>query len=491
MNVLKRSFDVPKAGRQHRGSMKALRIILSACVAISPIALSAQGKISGTVFDSLRSRAPLANATVVLIERSRYATTDADGRFTIDSVPPGKYTISFSHPVLDALDLVLPPQAIEVGASTATVRLATPSEGTAYALLCPRARAAETGVILGRIRNVDDNTGVAGVSITTDWKEFVLTGSRTSQVRQVAVATSVAGGAYFLCGVPTNVLLELRAEFAGVEVGPLAISMNDQLLQRADFAISTRDSASSTGQAGKTARAVGVVGTAQLRGTVNDADNNKPIRNAQIAVLGTERTALTDASGSFLLRGIPAGTRTLEIRTIGYLPVTFTADFATNGIRDTTLSINRRAQTLERVTVKAKEASNSLMLQEGFDTRRAQGLGKFITQKDVERHPASSLTDVLAGAGNLRIEYGTGGFPMPYLRGGNSGKCIPNYFLDNMYIEVTSAGPPGKKPFTDLSDFVKPEYIKGIEVYSNSGTIPAQFDLTSSTGCGSIVIWTR
>ena len=472
--------------------MKTLRTILCACLSQLPLALFAQSRLSGTVFDSLSSRAPLANATVVLIERSRYATTDADGRFTFDSVPLGRYTIGFSHPVLDALDLVLPPRAIEIGTRDVTVLLATPSEGTAYALLCPRARAAETGVILGRIRDVDENTGLAGASITTDWTEFVLTGSRTRQVRQVAIATSVVGGAYFLRGVPTNVPLELHAELAGVRVGPLAVSMNDRLLQRADFALSTRDSASRVIEGRKTAGAVAVIGTAQLRGTITDSDINKPIRNAQIAVVGMELTARTDAAGSFLLRGIPAGTRTIEVRTIGYFPVSFTTDFVTNAIRDTTLSISRRAQNLERVTVKAKEQSMSLMLREGFDTRRAQGLGKFVTQKDVERHPASSLTDVLAGAGNLRIEYGRDGFPMPYLRGGISGKCIPNYFLDNMHIEVTSAGPaPGKKPFTDLSDFVKPEYIKGIEVYSNSGTIPAQFDLTSSTGCGSIVIWTR
>jgi hypothetical protein len=472
--------------------MKALRRLFFVCIVQLPAALLAQGRISGTVFDSLSSRAPLANATVVLVERSRYATTDADGRFIIDSVPPGKYTIGFSHPMLDSLDLSLPPRSIEVGTTSVNVLLATPSAATAYAWLCPRARAADTGVILGRIRDVDDNTGIVGASITTDWTEFVVTGARSSQVRRVAVAASVADGAYFLCGVPTNVPLELRAELAGAVVGPLLVSMNDRLMQRADFSISTHDSASMVRRGNKSVPGVGVVGTAQLRGTVKDADTDKPIRNAQIAVVGTQRTATTDAAGAFVLRGIPAGTRALEIRTIGYLPVTFTADFATNDTRDTTLAINRRAQNLERVTVKAKEGSMSLLVQGGFDTRRAQGLGKFITQQDVERHPASSLTDVLAGAGNLRIEYGKDGFPMPYLRGGNSGKCIPNYFLDNMHIEVTSAGPaPGKKPFTDLSDFVKPEYIKGIEVYSNSGTIPAQFDLTSSTGCGSIVIWTR
>jgi hypothetical protein len=212
-----------------------------------------------------------------------------------------------------------------------------------------------------------------------------------------------------------------------------------------------------------------------------------PIRNAQIAVVGMELTALTDAAGSFVLRGIPAGTRTIELRSIGYFPVTFTADFATNETRDTTLSISWRAQNLERVTVNAKEESNSLMVLKGFETRRAQGMGKFITQRDVERHPASSLTDVLTGAGNLHIEYGTKVTPMPFLRGGRTGWCVPNYFIDNIRYEVDDKK---SKPYSDLTDIVKPERIKGIEIYSSAGMIPVQFDLTSSTGCGSIVIWT-
>jgi hypothetical protein len=38
---------------------------------------------------------------------------------------------------------------------------------------------------------------------------------------------------------------------------------------------------------------------------------------------------------------------------------------------------------------------------------------------------------------------------------------------------------------------VRPETIKGVEVYSSGGMIPPQYDRSSSTQCGSIVIWTR
>ena len=62
-------------------------------LALSSIRAGAQGSIAGTMYDSLSTHAPLANATVVLVERSRYATTDSRGRFQIDSVPDGHYTL--------------------------------------------------------------------------------------------------------------------------------------------------------------------------------------------------------------------------------------------------------------------------------------------------------------------------------------------------------------------------------------------------------------
>jgi hypothetical protein len=70
--------------------VKITRSLACGALALTPGIAAAQGSIAGTVYDSLSTHAPLANATVVLVERSRYATTDARGRFRIDSVPDGR-----------------------------------------------------------------------------------------------------------------------------------------------------------------------------------------------------------------------------------------------------------------------------------------------------------------------------------------------------------------------------------------------------------------
>jgi hypothetical protein len=155
-----------------------------------------------------------------------------------------------------------------------------------------------------------------------------------------------------------------------------------------------------------------------------------------------------------------------------------------------------------------------LMESGGFETRRAQGLGRFVTEQDIARRPSTSLADVLASVPGMHVEYGTSGYAMPLLKGitdtynpvkgsnaikrNNGPYCVPNFFLDGAPFPVdgdlrphggTSAQP--QAPFSDLADAARPETIRGIEIYSNPGSIPAQYDLMSSTGCGSIVIWTR
>ena len=67
-----------------------------------------------------------------------------------------------------------------------------------------------------------------------------------------------------------------------------------------------------------------------ITGNVTDAVSLAPVDGAQLSIEGTQRGGITNASGRFLITGIPVGTHTLRITHIGYRTetqqVTVTAD---------------------------------------------------------------------------------------------------------------------------------------------------------------------
>jgi hypothetical protein len=176
-------------------------------------------------------------------------------------------------------------------------------------------------------------------------------------------------------------------------------------------------------------------------------------------------------------------------------------------------SAREHAQPMSPVSVVDTMRPLSLLAVEGFEVRRQHGLGFFVTDTDIARHLFQSLAEVLMTMPGVHVENGSSVF----LHGTREGYCAPNVFVDDTPMMINfggnaslngqgngrggggaalrggGGGGGGGAGMTwgDLSLIIRPEMIKGIELYDTSGTIPAQFDYTSSTGCGSIVIWTR
>ncbi len=388
--------------------MRVARSLGTAVLLLCSARASAQGSIAGTVYDSLRTRARLANATVVLVEQSRYTTTDSRGRFTFDSVPDGRYTVGFTHAVLDSLDVQGPIIAVSVlGAKRATVALATPSSATMYALLCPGGHERSTGMVVGRVRGADGQTPVPDAAVTTEWKEYSLGGGHTASTIMRASTRTNAGGIYLLCNVPTDVAVEVKTELGAFAAGPTALAMEGRLFSRVDFSLSQKDT---------------------------------------VVRAAAEPTPVT-----------------------------------------------RGAQQLRAVTVEASANAPSWMTLSGFDERRGHGLGAYVTAEDIGKHNYFDLASVFRSIPGVRVEcnaekHGIQGVPcrplvqMLGISDFTSIHCTPNFYVD---------GAPFKAGYADVDASIPIASVKGIEVYSNPGTIPAQYDLTSSTGCGSIVIWTH
>src|SRR5262245_26156583 len=75
---------------------------------------SPQAAVKGTIVDA-GTGAPIAGARVVLVEPSNTTQSAADGSFSFDAVPPGKYTLTVS-----IIGYIFVRRQIDVGVAGAT-----------------------------------------------------------------------------------------------------------------------------------------------------------------------------------------------------------------------------------------------------------------------------------------------------------------------------------------------------------------------------------
>src|SRR5919107_2317830 len=179
------------------------------------------GRIEGTVTDSVRAR-PLAGGRVLAVnagspaDAPATAVTDSAGRYHIDALRAGRYTVGFESPLLDSLEIAPPVRAGEVApGGTATVNLAVPPAAKLRAAVCSGAPLpAETGAIFGHVVSAETESPLAGAEVALAWWERSVdrtTLRADSRLRTAAVSTD-DGGWYRFCGVPTGTWLSIQLQ---------------------------------------------------------------------------------------------------------------------------------------------------------------------------------------------------------------------------------------------------------------------------------------
>jgi hypothetical protein len=276
---------------------RSVVVVVGASLTVAAHAAAAQGdpargRITGIVFDSLVSKAPLSGAEVTIDGTDRLAVTDAKGRFTIDSVVPGRAVVRFYHAMLDSLGFSAAPIAVVVpNSGVVPAHLSNPSPATLHARLCPAPQPQSTGVLLGRVRNVDGRAPMPNADVTVRWSEWSLGAGALTRTERRASATTGTSGAYVLCGVPTDVAVIARASGSGHVTGLVEVDFAQRLFAVRDFAVSTTDSAATAQRLAKldslvrVGDSVSMWGTASIRGTVRGPDG-KLLPDAQVSLFG-------------------------------------------------------------------------------------------------------------------------------------------------------------------------------------------------------------
>ncbi len=450
---------------RHWGRLAAL-VCLVPCIAQGQRPVS----LTGAVFDSLVTERPLANATVVVVELARYTTTDSAGRFRFDSLPPGRFSVTFQHPVLDRLGAGGGTSVVALGAgSDRTIALATPSFGTLYRSTCHETPDERRGVLFGRTVAAASDRPIAAARTSAVWRDEIALDSASRPTLRENVGASNAVGFFVVCGVPRRGVIALAASTSDARSGTTIHTLTGERIAAVRLRL-----ASSVDSSSASARLTFV------------NPSGAPIPRVTVSDFDTRRTLATSGlDGIVQVAQLGAGSRTLEARAVGFTPTFMSADFAPGGRRDSTLMLQPIAQSLDPVSVAAANAGAD---KSGFNERMKAGVGRFLTQNKIQAMGATDVVTILARVPALQLER-QGGKYVISMRGGGSGiaggrsfngRCAPSIFIDD--IPTTLA---------DARDQLEVGRIAGIEVYTSGEVIPARFDNSSRTACGSIVIWTK
>jgi hypothetical protein len=450
-------------------------------------------QLVGTVKDSV-SGAAVAGARVALGGTSLAARSGADGRFTIDGVLPGEYTLEARTPSLDSLGAV---QQVSVAftptSGPVTVRLVPTS--VLVASLCGSRAPPNPGIIVGRLVSVGDTMPFHSLQLRAEWSHFATRGTASAgaieQRTQWIEGKADALGNFRLCGVPLNTDIVLRAESDSAERARAGGRTRNATPVK--LVITPVSRIANAELRMEPARKVG----ADFAGVVLGDSTRAAVAGAEVIMPDLARTAVTNDRGMFRIADVPPGTHRVIVRRMGFGSMESPIEFPENRTVD-------RRFLLDRISLVDTVVTSANAVNESFDANRKLGLGHFLTREDLDKLNAHSLTNVLVNVPGLRLLRGTsshawptssqGAFPstdqiyrpegLIEVDQGMKPACYARVYVDRLLMN-----PGSPTPGFNVNS-INPSSVQAIEYYGSPGVTPAGYR-GSGSGCGVLVVWTR
>ena len=435
--------------------------------------------VSGIVYDSLLTNAPLAGAEVTLSGVSKRIVTDARGRFSVDSVPVGSHEITFSSSRLDSLGIGIPIWPIDVTAKgLPRLVLATPSAAMVHKKVC-NTKDTTTALVVGSVRDAATGQPLVGARVAAVWSDWIWKQGMIRQDR-AAVGESDARGGYALCGVPNDITTALQATTGVHSSGVVAAAIEGKQLAFWNLSVSSTDSVVPANTADSTSRPR-FLGTARLTGTVSA--NGRAVPGAQVYLVGSDLKVRTDSAGRFSMIGLPGGTQTVQVLALGAAPARAIVDLKPGESEEIQVKIDPNAVAIAPVSVIAERTR---VARTGFEERRKMGFGRFFTSDEIAARHAFNTTDLFRAVPGITVSRGQFRNVVLFNRGqgmaATGGACEPALFIDGVYLRMD--------PAMSLDDWVHPGDIESLEMYNGLAGVPA-FARGMALYCGVIVVWTK
>jgi hypothetical protein len=428
-----------------------------------PQIAAGQRPLAGTVYDSLL-HAPLGDADVWVRGSERHARTDGNGRFRLDSVAPGRYTLLVSHPGLDSAGLYTLAVPVNItGSESAPLSVATPSLATLWVRRCGQEllTRSDSGLIFGVVQDVKTQDHLAGAGVLLQWLRIVQTDPVNVQIQsRDLTARTDSTGTYYACGVASSMKVGLRAYAQHDSSGLIDVQLGARRVGRQDLTLALAP-----------ARAPAV-----LRGQATTLEQT-PLWSGRVSVREGASTLIND-DGTFTIRGVAPGTQWVSVQAIGRAPTGQAVDLRPGDTTWLAVALGPVAVTLAPVRVTGQQ---SRLLADFEDRRRAgSGLGYYRGEEEIAG--MASIRSVLSSVPSVQLVRGRGNTDfmalLPNPSAGGRGWCVPPLYIDGFLADW------------DQVHTYKPKDLVGVEVYPRASSGPVQYQQVA-TGCGVVLIWTK
>jgi hypothetical protein len=226
--------------------------------------------------------------------------------------------------------------------------------------------------------------------------------------------------------------------------------------------------------------------SARLSGKVTDADG-APLAGAQIYLPGGSLGTLSGPGGRYELSAIPHGAHVVVVELIGFRKLQLSLELPPGAAIERDIQLEVDPVPLEDVRVTVPSSRSPRLA--GFYQRRERGVGYYYTQDDVKSSQARLFTDILRRVPGARVQTVQGPFGTTHVvqlgrTTGLSRSCPLLYYMNGTPFRLGADA--------DINDYVAPDDIAGVEVYTGTSRIPAAFNSgPNDARCGVVVIWTR
>jgi hypothetical protein len=211
---------------------------------------------------------------------------------------------------------------------------------------------------------------------------------------------------------------------------------------------------------------------------VFNAETGAPVEIALVSDVVSGAAAYTSNTGTLALTFLPEGASVIRVQKIGYQPIVQAVEISPRDTLPITLLITP-LPTLATVTTTGIAPVYVSAKMRGFEERRREGFGRFLTEAQLRKNDNRNLTSLVRGMGSINFNCPT--------RGPDSGKCFPISTRGKCEVPVYIDGI--RSPDNDL-ERLQALNFSGIEYYVGASTVPAQYNMTSNA-CGAILLWTR